>query len=82
MGPRYVHMNLEPAARDALRAAKIAMTTPLGREVTLSEALTAAVAVALAHPDEYAAALRGITPPAQPQNDPAPGPVGPGPTRA
>jgi hypothetical protein len=75
-------MQLTPDARDALRTAKIAMTTPLGREVTLSEALTAAVTVALAHPGEYAAALRGITPPAQPQTDPAPGPDGHGPTRA
>lgn len=58
MGPRYVSMQLEPAARDALRSAKIAVTTPLGREVTLSEALVAACQVALAHPEEFAEALR------------------------
>ena len=54
---RYVSMNLTPEARDALTRLTLTAAGDLGRRITLSVALVAAVAVAERHRDELAAAL-------------------------
>jgi hypothetical protein len=55
--PKYVSMAVEPAARDALTRLSLAAGAAVGRRVTLSAALLAAVAVAERHVPELAAEL-------------------------
>ena len=48
----YTAVSLTPTARDALRRAALAMTSPVGRRVTISEVLLAWEAVAERHREE------------------------------
>ena len=56
---QFVGMNLDVEFRDELRQAKLDMTSPVGRAVSLSDVGRAALKVAKAHPEEFLAALRG-----------------------
>ena len=58
----YVAVSLKSEARDALRRAALALTSPVGRRVTISEVLLAAVAVAERHRDELLAELTAESP--------------------
>lgn len=49
----FKRVSLTPEATDALQAAKIRLTSPAGRSVSLSDALLAALAVAADHEDEW-----------------------------
>lgn len=49
----YTAVSLTPAARDALRDASLEFTSPTGRRITLSQALIAALSVALRHRQEF-----------------------------
>jgi hypothetical protein len=59
MSRNYVAIHVWPATREALRTATAEMTGLARRQVVLSEALTAALIVALRHPEELAAELSG-----------------------
>jgi hypothetical protein len=56
----YVTVQLRPAARVALWSAKAEACSLTGGAVTLSATLHAALAVAAAHPQEFAAALAAV----------------------
>ena len=58
----YISVGLTPAARDALRHLTFELVTPVGRRLTMSEVLIAAVELAHLHRAELLATLRGETP--------------------
>jgi len=55
----YVSTNLTVPARDCLQRATLNHSAREGRRLSMSAVLLSAMAVAEAHPDEWAAALRG-----------------------
>jgi len=58
----YTAVSLKIEARDALRRAALDLTSPVGRRVTISEVLLAALAVAERHRDELLAELTAESP--------------------
>ena len=56
--PRFVSVNLTPAARDALRLLTARLTVDLGRRISMGDAVMALHVVAQRHPDEIAEAAR------------------------
>lgn len=63
----YVTLKVTPASREALRSLTFALTGRTGRRIDLSEALTAACAVATAHIDDATASLGTGQPTAPPE---------------
>jgi len=49
----FVSVHLTPAARDELRAAALALTSPVGRRVSMSDVVLAAVHIAREHEREW-----------------------------
>lgn len=60
--PSYTAVSLTEPARDLLRATTLDLVTPLGRRLTMSEVLIAALQVAVRHRNELLAVLREETP--------------------
>lgn len=54
---QFVAISITPEARERLRALGFALTGRLGRRVSLSGAIMAAVTVAESHPEEAADAI-------------------------
>lgn len=58
--PRFVSVNLTPAARDALRLLTAQLTVDLGRRVSMGDAVMVLHAVAMQHPKEITEAARRL----------------------
>ena len=58
----YISVGLTPAARDALRDLTTELVSPVGRRLTMSEVLIAAVELARLHRAELLETLRTETP--------------------
>lgn len=54
---RFVSVHLRAHTHVDIQSAAVAMTTPVGRRVTLSDLVSAAIAVAMRHRDELLAEL-------------------------
>jgi len=53
----FVSINLTPDARDELRRATLELITPVGRRLSMSDALIGIIRVAMRHRDELVAGL-------------------------
>lgn len=53
----FVAVNLTSAARDELRRVTLEMTTPVGRRLSMSDALIGAIRVAMRHRNELIAEI-------------------------
>lgn len=62
VGMSYISVSLTESARDALRNLTLELVTPVGRRLTMSEVLIAAVELAHLHRAELLSTLRGETP--------------------
>lgn len=58
--PRFVSVNLTPAARDALRLLTARLTVDLNRRVSMGDAVLVLHAVAEQHPEEMKEAARRL----------------------
>ena len=56
---KYATTNLLPEVHESARMASLRLGLQVGRRLSLSDVIGAALVVADAHPDEWAAALRG-----------------------
>lgn len=61
--PRFVSVNLTPAARDALRLLTARLTVDLNRRVSMGDAVMTLHAVAQQHPEEITEAARRLLTP-------------------
>ena len=57
--PSYTAVSLTEQARDTLRALTLALTSPTGRRLTMSQVLLALAEVGERHRDELLEVLRG-----------------------